>query len=94
MRFWLSFADGTRPKGQQFLGACMVEVKRFPDHRDSLKAALRKAHVLGINPGGEVQSVELPDVAPIHESWFDVLLDRPTIEKHDTPEGWASPRPT
>lgn len=24
--FWLSFCDGDRPKGQQFLGACVVDV--------------------------------------------------------------------
>jgi hypothetical protein len=28
--FWLSFADGDRPVGEQFLGACLVEVKPDP----------------------------------------------------------------
>lgn len=96
MIIWLSFADGSLPKGHQFLGACIVEVKQFDDPRDTLKAAIRKAHVLGINPGGEVQSMELPggEDFPIHPSWFDVLLDAPTIKAHDTAEGWANPRPS
>jgi len=71
-----------------------VEVKRFDDLRESLKAALKKAHILNINPGGEVQSLELPDDAAIHPTWFDVLLDRATIEAHDSFEGWSNPRPT
>ena len=94
MIVWLSFADGTLPKGTQFLGACMVQVGNFADPRDTLRAAIQKAHVLGINPGGEVQSMQMDDGAPIHPSWFDVLLDRKTCETYDTAEGWANPRPS
>lgn len=47
--FWfLSFADGRRPKGTQFLGGAIVEAQDF-------MAAIKKTHALGINPGGEVQ---------------------------------------
>ena len=43
--WWLSFADGDLPKGQQFLGVCLVWAPAFP-------LAVMAAHVLGINPGG------------------------------------------
>lgn len=46
-RWWLSFCDPARPAGQQFLGACIVEAV------DEI-TAVKVAHALGINPGGEV----------------------------------------
>ena len=79
--FWLSFADPDRPPGQQFLGVCLVDVddadallakadllQRFPQHRagaEWIAAATRKAHVLGINPGGQVMSAELAPDEPL-----------------------------
>lgn len=51
-RWWLSFADPDRPKGQQFLGLCIVEAV------DEITAA-KVAHALGINPGGEVKFMDL-----------------------------------
>lgn len=83
--YWLSFANGSLPKGSQFIGACMLEA-------DSLMAAVLASHALGINPGGEIQALELPPGADVHPSWLGVLMDRATIEKHDTPAGWATPR--
>jgi hypothetical protein len=49
MIFWLSFAgdEGNR-------GCCMVEAPDF-------LAAVREAHRLGCNPGGEVKGTELSD---------------------------------
>jgi hypothetical protein len=89
-RFWLSFADAARAEGQRFLGACVVEVtepmalamrdelrERFPRHQPGaewLAAAVRKTHQLGINPGGEVMTVELPDDLP--EALTTVPRDR------------------
>jgi hypothetical protein len=74
--FWLSFCDADRPKGQQFLGACVIEVTaaeadaaaldvllRFPfaqPEAEWLAAAVTKAHQLGCNPGGQVASREVP----------------------------------
>lgn len=55
--WWLSFAnDGG------FLGGALVRGDTFPH-------AIAEAHRLGINPGGEVQGVELPgdDEPPDHE---------------------------
>lgn len=46
--WWLSFADGARPQGQQFLGVAIVPA-------DDMIAAVRLTHRLGINPGGEVR---------------------------------------
>jgi len=77
-RFWLSFADDDRPKGQQFLGVCIVEVTedeaarikdelrvRFPRHGEGaewMAAATRKAWTLGCNPGGEVATADITDM--------------------------------
>lgn len=93
MKYWFSFADSALPKGQQFLGACMLEVQTLPDDKDTVRAAVNKSHSLGINPGGEIQVVELPVDAAVHESWFNILLDKATIKAHDTKEGWSNPRP-
>lgn len=73
--YWLSFCDTDKPKGQQCLGACVVDVTRaeaddalievalrFPlaqEGAEWIAAAVRKAHVLGCNPGGEVASVRI-----------------------------------
>jgi len=74
--FWLSFCDGDRPEGQQFLGACVIEVTEedataaavdvaawFPRavaDAEWVAAATRKAWQLGCNPGGEIATAELP----------------------------------
>lgn len=85
MIFWLSFADPERPTGTQFLGACMVEA-------DSPIAAVKTAHALGINPGGEVMILEQAPADVVHPSWLNVLMDRETIRAHDSKEGWARSR--
>lgn len=86
--FWLSFADPHRPTGTQFLGACMVMAPTFP-------LAVFKAHVLRINPGGEVRGTQLPPEPSFpHPSWLDVLFDRETIEEQDAlgESAWKKPR--
>jgi len=78
--FWLSFCDGERPKGEQFLGGCLVDVteddaaeallfiqQQFPNAQPGsewIGAASRKAHQLGCNPGGEMVSIEIPQDHP------------------------------
>lgn len=60
MAWWyLSFADGTREKGSQWLGAVYVQA-------DSFIGAIDRAWELGINPGGEVQSF-----GPLDEATMD-----------------------
>lgn len=98
--FWLSFCDGSRPTGQQFLGACLVSVTAedaglsavdvalsFPFAQPGaewLAAAIRKAHELGCNPGGEVASAEVSADNPNLSRYpMGVLLDRDTIERLD-----------
>lgn len=73
---WLSFCDPDKPEGEQFLGACVVDVtdedaaeakeellEKFPRHlpgAEWVRAACRTAHLMGCNPGGEVGAWELP----------------------------------
>ena len=98
--FWLSFCDTARPTGQRFLGACVVEVVaveadeaasevslRFPfaqPDAEWVAAALKKAHRLGCNPGGEVSFHEIPaDHSILAHYPVGVLMDRATLERID-----------
>lgn len=85
-RFWLSFCDPKKPEGEQFLGVSIVEAPHFT-------LAAPTAWTLGCNPCGEVQITELPPDVDFHASWLGRLIDRATIAKHDTLEGWAAPAP-
>lgn len=85
--YWLSFCDGDKPTGQQFLGVCLVDVTddmaadalldialRFPmamDGAEWVAAAIKEAHRLGCNPGGEVASNDVTDGPP------DILAAHP-----------------
>lgn len=51
--WWLSFADPDLPRGERFLGVCIVPA----DNRDH---AIEKAHLYGCNPGGEVLCIPIP----------------------------------
>lgn len=46
--WWLSFADGSQPKGQQFLGVAIVGPAA------NVGQAVELARMHGANPGGEV----------------------------------------
>jgi hypothetical protein len=75
--YWLSFCDGSRAEGAQFLGVVVVDVteaeaaaaladidRECPGHRDDggwIAAAARKAHAQGCNPGGDVAAVRYPE---------------------------------
>ena len=79
--FWLSFCDGDKPPGHQFLGACIVTVtladprwalavvrKRFPRAKEGaqwLAAAGGEAWRLGCNPGGEIAFTEIEGEHPL-----------------------------
>jgi hypothetical protein len=94
-RFWLSFCDANKPKGRQFLGACIVEVTdadaadakadidvRFPQHMEGaewLAAASRKAWLLGCNPGGEVLSADVTDTVMPEGTPIGVLMDKAAL---------------
>lgn len=70
MYFYLSFANE-----EEWLGACIVE-----EANDFF--ALTKSHVLGINPGGDVQIVYWPEEYNhlINESNTDKLMDLEEIQ--------------
>lgn len=52
--YYMSFTDAELPEGSRFLGACIVEAADLP-------TAITKTHVLGINPGGDILVVDIPD---------------------------------
>ncbi len=76
--WWLSFCDSDRPTGEQFLGACVVDGGTMPD-------AVRNAHHLGCNPGGEVMgiAIELGTIDRVGEKWRRRLLNRDECEAMD-----------
>lgn len=76
--YWLSFVDDALPKGQRFLGGCLVQA-------GSATAALIKAHAMKINPGGEVAIVEITDRYEPNVARFQLnhLYSRAEIEAMD-----------
>lgn len=90
--FWLSFCDPALPRGQQFLGACIVD-------GETLLQAVQTAHTRGCNPGGEVKGVRIvPRILQlVRPEWrnrrlsredcraFDQEMDRLTAEAMVTP---------
>lgn len=71
--WWLSFTDADLPEGSQFLGVAVVEAR-------GLAWAITVAHGLGINPGGDVMAIEIPDEHVPPESFRNRLLDRAEAE--------------
>lgn len=67
--WWLSFADGDLPEGSQFLGVALVRGQNIAD-------AARAAHVLGCNPGGEVQGVECREGTMVPDEYANRLLTK------------------
>ena len=79
MSYWLSFCDPARPEGQQFLGGCVV------DGVVDMVSATKLAWALGINPGGEVNGVEIPPErdAIVAKRWRERLLTREECDEMD-----------
>ena len=77
--FWLSFCDASKPKGSQFLGACIVG----PAH--TFLAAVALARAQGCNPGGEVAGAVIPpEIEPkIPATHRNRLLTRSEAEGMD-----------
>jgi hypothetical protein len=73
--WWLSFADGTRPEGEQFLGALVMQ-------GDVFQHVLTVSHALGLNPGGEIEFVPIPreKMQAIPEGARNRLLSREDAE--------------
>ncbi len=68
--WWLSFADGSRPVGKQFLGACIV------GPAESEMGAHMLAGMYGCNPGGEIviQSIADERIARVVDTDRNVLF--------------------
>ncbi len=73
-QYWLSFADPDKPRGTQFLGVAIVEELDFI-------GAIKRAHALGCNPGGEVLGYTVPERIDVPEVWMDRLLTRAEAEQ-------------
>lgn len=73
--WWLSFVDPRMPEGSQFLGASQVWA-------DCYMNAVRVAHALGCNPGGEVKGMAADDrlARLVPAEYIGVLMDRHTCE--------------
>ena len=84
--WWLSFCDGDRPEGQQFLGVSVVD-------GFNLASAAANAHRLGCNPGGEVMGIEAPEdmIHMVPESYRNRLLTRSEAEELDKLMGASGP---
>lgn len=67
--WWLSFADGDLPKGEQFLGVALVRAH-------GMGTAAMTAHTLGINPGGEAMGIEIPPTFDIPAEYQNRLLTK------------------
>src|SRR5882757_8448087 len=74
--WWLSFADPELPEGSQFLGVVIIEAR-------GMMGAVTLATMLGLNPGGEIQGVTLPDEVEVPADWTCRLLTKAEAER-----GW------
>ena len=77
--WWLSFCDERRPRGDRFLGVCIVQ-------GDELADAIQEAWRLGCNPGGEVLGFPIlrGEWQP-KKKWRGRLLTRAQAEEADEP---------
>ena len=78
--WWLSFCDGDRPKGQQFLGVSVVDCD---NESDPLALVVAMSWRRGCNPGGEVAAMRLPSVADglTPHAYRNRLLSKAEIEE-------------
>jgi len=80
--WWLSFCDPAKPKGEQFLGVCLVEA---PDYPSAIRRAWRKQ----CNPGGVIAGFDLPIAAMTNEKRVilakaprDTLLSKAQLDEY------------
>ena len=78
--WWMSFCDPAAPAGSQFLGVAIVQA---PD----LESAVTRSHVLGVNPGGEIQIAGPIPEGWIGPEWRDRLLAKAEAEAIPEPGG-------
>jgi hypothetical protein len=81
--WWLSFCDGNKPAGSQFLGVAVVQIAD-----GGMIGAVRRAHQLGINPGGEVMGFEVrAGIDPPVELREKLVADKAVIQ--ELSDQWA-----
>jgi hypothetical protein len=72
--FWLSFADPNKPPGSQFLGVAIVQ-------GGGMGEAIQNAWTMGINPGGEVQAIPIPEEHVPDEQYRRRLMPKKELEE-------------
>lgn len=77
----LSFCDPDKPKGTQYLGGAVVEID------GGMVAAVLATHLLGINPGGEVQGVGPFPSGSFPRDMMDRLLTADEVQSLPPPSG-------
>lgn len=83
-RWWyLSFCDGSRPRGTQFLGGVFVQGA-------TPAGAIRASWELRINPGGEVRVADVPEGMMLDPAYINRLLTRAEVEKMPEPSRRAT----
>ena len=86
--FYFSFADGSRPKGTQFLGGVYIQVPPEAEglnDKAMLWETLRKSHRIGVNPGGEVKTIGPIPAAVIEANVPAASRERLLTEKEINP---------
>jgi len=96
--FLLSFCDPGRPSGEQFLGASVVLIPAAlvrDDLRENMITAVKVAHAMKCNPGGEVRmmlvyaSVEAYLLR--HREWLFRVLTREEVDRMNREVSPSSP---
>lgn len=72
--WWLSFCDSEKPPGAQFLGVAIVLAPNF-------FAAVHKAQMLGLNPGGEINGSRLTTTQTPDKKYQHRLLPLEVVRK-------------
>lgn len=67
--WWVSFADPNLPEGEQFLGVIIIM-------GGGIGEITQKAFAMGINPGGEVKAIPIPDEHVPDERFRNKLLSK------------------
>lgn len=72
--WWLSFCDPAKPTGEQFLGVCIVK-------GGGAWEAIQNAWAMKINPGGEVQSLQIPEEHLPDPKYHNRLMSKAELEE-------------
>jgi len=85
--WWLSFVDDSDPSKERapHLGCCLVEAK-------GMLEAVKEAHRLEINPGGQVRGIEMPDSEEARAEVESLGMNRLISPKELHERGYLSER--